>query len=156
MKTYSVKAGEIEHRWYVVDAGGKILGRVATEIARILRGKHKPTYTPHVDTGDFVIVINAEKVKLTGAKATDKMYYSHSGYPGAIKRETYQNVALKLADYSKVPEVEFQVFSEPVRRTEAAQKSFDWGDILGSAGFVDVEAVRTGGGYYSLVSARKP
>jgi large subunit ribosomal protein L13 len=95
MKTYSVKAGEIEHRWYVVDAGGKILGRVATEIARILRGKHKPTYTPHVDTGDFVIVINADKVKLTGVKTTDKMYYSHSGYPGAIKRESFREVAAK-------------------------------------------------------------
>lgn len=82
MKTYSVKAGEIEHRWYVVDAEGKILGRVATEVARILRGKHKPTYTPHLDTGDFVVVINADKVQLSGKKADQKTYFRHSGYMG--------------------------------------------------------------------------
>ena len=82
MKTYSVKAGEIERKWYVVDAGGKVLGRVATEIARILRGKHKPTYTPHLDTGDYVVVINADKVQLTGNKADQKTYFRHTGYMG--------------------------------------------------------------------------
>src|SRR5687767_15477597 len=82
MKTYSVKAGEIERRWFVVDAEGKVLGRIATEIARILRGKHKPTYTPHLDTGDFVIVVNADKVQLTGNKADQKTYFKHTGYMG--------------------------------------------------------------------------
>jgi large subunit ribosomal protein L13 len=85
MKTYSVKAGEIERRWFVVDAEGKVLGRVASEIARILRGKHKPTYTPHLDTGDFVVVINAEKVALTGKKADQKTYFRHTGYMGGEK-----------------------------------------------------------------------
>lgn len=82
MKTYSVRAGEIERRWFVVDAEGKILGRVATEVARILRGKHKPTYTPHLDTGDYVVVINADKVELSGKKADQKTYFRHSGYMG--------------------------------------------------------------------------
>jgi large subunit ribosomal protein L13 len=85
MKTYSVKAGEIERRWYVVDAEGKVLGRLASEIARVLRGKHKPTYTPHLDTGDFVVVVNAEKVVLTGRKADQKTYFRHSGYMGGEK-----------------------------------------------------------------------
>lgn len=85
MKTYSVKAGEIERRWYVVDAQGKILGRVATEVARILRGKHKPTYTPHLDTGDFVIVVNAEKIQLSGNKMDQKSYFRHTGYMGGEK-----------------------------------------------------------------------
>jgi large subunit ribosomal protein L13 len=85
MKTYSVKAGEIEQRWWVVDADGRVLGRLATEIARILRGKHKPTYTPHLDTGDFVVVVNAEKIELTGRKAEQKSYFRHSGYMGGEK-----------------------------------------------------------------------
>jgi large subunit ribosomal protein L13 len=82
MKTYSVKAGEIERRWYVVDAQGKILGRLATEVARILRGKHKPIYTPHLDTGDFVVVVNADQIELSGRKADQKTYFRHSGYMG--------------------------------------------------------------------------
>lgn len=82
MKTYSVKAGEIERRWFVVDAEGKILGRIASEVAQILRGKHKPTYTPHLDTGDFVVVLNADKVRLSGRKADQKTYFRHSGYMG--------------------------------------------------------------------------
>jgi large subunit ribosomal protein L13 len=85
MKTYSVKAGEIERRWYVVDAQGKILGRLATEVARILRGKHKPIYTPHLDTGDFVVVVNAEQIELSGRKADQKTYFRHSGYMGGEK-----------------------------------------------------------------------
>ena len=85
MKTYSVKAGEIERRWFVVDAQGKVLGRLATEVARILRGKHKPTYTPHLDTGDFVVVVNAEKIELTGRKADQKTYFRHTGYMGGEK-----------------------------------------------------------------------
>ena len=84
-KTYSAKPHEIERTWYVVDAEGKTLGRLATEIARILRGKHKPIYTPHVDTGDYVIVINADKVRVTGKRLDQKIYYRHSGYMGGLK-----------------------------------------------------------------------
>ena len=82
MKTYSAKAGDLEHRWFIVDAEGHILGRLATEIARVIRGKHKPTFTPHMDTGDNVIVINASKVKVTGRKLEGKLYYKHTGYMG--------------------------------------------------------------------------
>jgi large subunit ribosomal protein L13 len=85
MKTYNAKPGEIERRWYVVDAEGKTLGRLATQIADTLRGKGKPQYTPHVDTGDFVVVVNAEKIQVTGKKLDDKMVYRHSGYPGGLK-----------------------------------------------------------------------
>lgn len=83
--TYMAKPGEVERKWYVVDATDMPLGRLSAVVASILRGKNKPTFTPHVDTGDFVIVINAEKVKLTGKKATDKIYYRHSQYPGGLK-----------------------------------------------------------------------
>ena len=85
MKTFSAKAHEVKRDWYVVDASNKVLGRLATEIARRLRGKHKAEYTPHVDTGDYIIVTNAEKVTVTGRKFKDKIYYSHSGFPGGIK-----------------------------------------------------------------------
>ncbi|HPC85011.1 MAG TPA: 50S ribosomal protein L13 [Smithellaceae bacterium] len=84
-KTFSAKAGQVKQDWYVVDASGKVLGRLASEIALRLRGKHKAVYTPHVDTGDFIVVVNAEKVTLTGKKLTDKIYYSYSGYPGGLK-----------------------------------------------------------------------
>lgn len=86
-KTYQAKKGEVEQRWFLVNAEGKILGRLAAQLAKILRGKHKPIYTPHVDTGDFVVVVNAEKVVLTGDKMKKKVYYHHSGYPGGL-RET--------------------------------------------------------------------
>lgn len=82
MKTYTPKPGEITRRWWVVDAEGEVLGRLATRIARVLRGKHKPHYTPHLDMGDFVVVVNADKIRLTGRKATDKKYFRHSGYVG--------------------------------------------------------------------------
>jgi len=88
MKTYSAKPGEIERHWYVVDAEAKTLGRLATQIANVLRGKGKPAYTPHVDTGDFVIVVNAEKVHVTGQKLDQKLYYKHSGYPGGLHSRT--------------------------------------------------------------------
>lgn len=84
-RTYSAKKGEVERRWYLVDARGKVLGRVASEVAMVLRGKRKPQFTPHVDTGDFVIVVNADKVRLTGKKLRQKMYYHASGYPGGLK-----------------------------------------------------------------------
>ena len=89
MKTFSAKAHEVTREWYVIDATDKVLGRVASEVARRLRGKHKPEFTPHVDTGDFIIVINAGKIKVTGNKTTDKKYYRHSGYPGGIYETTF-------------------------------------------------------------------
>lgn len=88
MKTYAAKPQEVERKWYVVDAEGQTLGRLASQVAAILKGKHKPIYTPHVDTGDHVIVINAEKIRLTGKKLHNKRYYRHSGYPGGIKSVT--------------------------------------------------------------------
>jgi large subunit ribosomal protein L13 len=88
MKTYNAKPGEIERRWLVVDADGQNLGRLATRIADALRGKGKPQYTPHVDTGDFVVVVNAEKIAVTGKKLDEKIYYRHSGYPGGLKQRT--------------------------------------------------------------------
>jgi large subunit ribosomal protein L13 len=88
MRTHSTKPSEIEREWYVVDAEGQTLGRLASEIAKVLRGKHKPIYTPHLDTGDFVVVINAEKVHVTGRKMDQKMYYRHSGYPGGLTAVT--------------------------------------------------------------------
>jgi large subunit ribosomal protein L13 len=84
-KTYSAKAEDIEHEWWVVDATDQTLGRLATQIASLLRGKHKPTFTPHVDCGDYVVVINAERIHVTGQKLDQKMYYRHSGYPGGLK-----------------------------------------------------------------------
>ena len=88
MKTYSAKPADIQHDWFIIDASGKTLGRMAAEIAHRLRGKHKPEYTPHMDTGDYIVVINAEKIRVTGKKTTDKMYYRHTGYPGGIKETT--------------------------------------------------------------------
>ena len=85
MKTYSPKAAEIERRWHVIDASGQTLGRLATQIAQLLRGKHKVYYAPHLDVGDYVVVINAEKVRVTGNKLEEKLYYRHSGYPGGLK-----------------------------------------------------------------------
>src|SRR5919201_5968220 len=88
MKTYNAKPGEIARDWYVVDADGKTLGRLATRIADMLRGKNKPQYTPHVDTGDFVVVVNAEKIAVTGQKLDQKRYFRHSGYPGGLRSRT--------------------------------------------------------------------
>ena len=85
MSTYTPKAGDIQRSWHVVDADGLVLGRLASEVAKILRGKHKPIFTPHQDTGDHVVIVNAAKVVLTGAKATDKAVYRHSGYPGGLR-----------------------------------------------------------------------
>lgn len=92
MKSYMAKAGDVQRKWYVIDAEGKVLGRLASEVAKILRGKHKPIYTPHVDTGDFVIVINADKVVLTGKKLDQKMYRKHSLYPGGLKETPYRTI----------------------------------------------------------------
>ncbi|EIW88865.1 MAG: 50S ribosomal protein L13 [Alishewanella agri] len=95
MKTFTAKPESVKRDWYVVDANGKTLGRIATEIASRLRGKHKPEYTPHVDTGDYIIVINAEKVAVTGNKAQAKMYYSHTGFPGGIKEINFEKLIAK-------------------------------------------------------------
>ena len=95
MKTYSAKPLEVERKWYVIDAEGKTLGRLAVLAANMLRGKHKPQFTPHVDTGDFIIVINAEKVVVTGKKETDKIYYSHTGYPGGFKATAFKDLMEK-------------------------------------------------------------
>ncbi|WP_027410611.1 50S ribosomal protein L13 [Anoxybacteroides tepidamans] len=108
--TYMAKPNEVERKWYVVDAEGKTLGRLASEVAAILRGKHKPTFTPHVDTGDHVIIINAEKIELTGKKLTDKLYYRHSLHPGGLKvrtalemRTNYPEKMLELAIRGMLP-----------------------------------------------------
>ncbi|MBA7616573.1 50S ribosomal protein L13 [subsurface metagenome] len=95
MKTYIPKLAEIERKWHLVDAEGKILGRLASRIAQILSGKDKPIYTPHLDVGDFVVVINAEKVKVTGGKEEKKIYYRHTGYPGGLKERTYEELLSK-------------------------------------------------------------
>ena len=95
MKSYMAKPEEIERKWYVIDAEDKVLGRLATEVATILRGKHKPIYTPHVDTGDFVIVINADKIKLTRKKLEQKEYKYHTGYPGGLKSISYKQIMEK-------------------------------------------------------------
>ena len=92
VKTYTPKESEIERKWFVVDAEDAVLGRISTQIASVLRGKHKPQFTPHLDAGDFVIVINAEKVRVTGAKEQQKMYYRHSRYPGGLRSFTFQEV----------------------------------------------------------------
>ncbi len=98
MKTYSAKPETVQRDWYVVDATGKNLGRLASEIARRLRGKHKPEYTPHVDTGDYIIVINAEKVAVTGRKETDKVYHHHTGYIGNLKSITLGKLRQKAPE----------------------------------------------------------
>lgn len=110
MKTISVGVRDVERGWYVIDAASETLGRLATEVARRLRGKHKPAYTPHVDTGDYIVVVNAEKVRVTGAKRTDKIYYRHSGYPGGIKATRFSDLiarhperAIRLAVKGMLP-----------------------------------------------------
>ena len=92
MKTYSPKAEDIKREWHVVDATDKILGRLSSQVAKLLMGKHKPIYAPHIDTGDYVVVINAAKVRVTGKKAEQKIYYRHSGYPGGLRAPTYKEV----------------------------------------------------------------
>jgi large subunit ribosomal protein L13 len=110
MKTISAKPLEVQRDWYVVDAQGKVLGRLASEIAHRLRGKHKAIYTPHVDTGDFIVVVNADKVRVTGRKATDKMYYRHTQFAGGLKSDSFEKLqarrpgrALELAVKGMLP-----------------------------------------------------
>ncbi|MDV7340431.1 50S ribosomal protein L13 [Terasakiella sp. A23] len=92
MKTYTAKPSEIERKWFVIDAEGVVLGRLAAIVSQYLRGKHKPTYTPNIDTGDNIVIINADKVQLTGKKRTDKVYYWHTGHPGGIKQRTAEQI----------------------------------------------------------------
>ena len=110
MKTVSAKKETVRRDWYVVDATDKVLGRIATEIANRLRGKHKPEYTPHIDTGDYIVVVNADKVRVTGNKVADKMYFRHTGYPGGIKEtsfgklmETHPERAIEIAVKGMMP-----------------------------------------------------
>lgn len=99
MKTYSARPTDIEKQWFVVDAEGKTLGRIATKVAQIIQGKHKPMYTQHMDTGDFVIVVNADKFKVTGNKLADKYYYRHSGYPGGFRAENLETMLVKHPEH---------------------------------------------------------
>ena len=95
MRTYSPKPGDVERQWYVIDASDVVLGRLASQVATLLRGKHKPVFAPHVDTGDFVVVVNADKVALTGSKAETKIAYRHSGYPGGLRATSYSELLAK-------------------------------------------------------------
>ena len=119
MKTFSAKPHEVKRDWFVVDAAGKTLGRLSTEIAHRLRGKHKTEYTPHVDTGDYIVVVNAEKIRVSGRKATDKMYYHHTGFPGGIKSISFEK----------------QIAKAPQRVIEAAVKGMLPKNPLGRAMF---------------------
>ena len=98
MKTFSAKPLEVERKWYVIDAEGQTLGRLAVAAANLLRGKHKPQYTPHVDTGDFVIVINADKITVSGKKETDKIYYHHTGYPSGLRSASFKELMTKFPE----------------------------------------------------------
>ncbi|HKA44932.1 MAG TPA: 50S ribosomal protein L13 [Burkholderiales bacterium] len=98
MRTYSAKTGEVRQEWFVVDAAHKVLGRLAAEIARRLRGKHKPEFTPHVDTGDYIVVVNVDKLRVTGRKAENKIYYRHSGYPGGIYSTSFAKLHARHPD----------------------------------------------------------
>ena len=98
MRTYSAKPGDVRQDWYVVDAADQVLGRLAAELARRLRGKHKPEFTPHIDTGDYIVVVNVDKLRVTGRKAQNKMYYRHSGYPGGIYSTTFAKLQARHPD----------------------------------------------------------
>ncbi len=98
MKTYSARKEDVKRGWYLIDATDKTLGRLSTEVANRLRGKHKPEFTPHVDTGDFIVIVNAEKVRVTGNKASDKTYYHHTGFPGGIKSITFEKLIEKAPE----------------------------------------------------------
>ncbi len=136
MKTFSAKPAEVKRDWYIVDAEGKTLGRLATEIARRLRGKHKPEYTPHVDTGDYIVVVNAEKIRVTGNKLKDKIYYRHTGYVGNLKAITLEKLlqrkptrAIELAVKGMLPKNplgramyrKLKVYAGPEHRHQAQQ-----------------------------------
>ena len=100
MSTFMANPATVEHKWYVIDADGVVLGRLASQVALMLRGKHKPTFTPHVDTGDFIIVVNTDKIVLTGNKLDDKIYYHHTGYPGGLKETKYRDLMAKKSEFA--------------------------------------------------------
>ena len=100
MKTFSAKPQDVKHDWFVIDADNMVLGRVATEVARRLRGKHKPEFTPHVDTGDFIVIVNAAKLRVTGNKGLDKKYYRHSGYPGGIYETNFDKIYVPQIEHA--------------------------------------------------------
>ena len=116
MKTFSAKPEAVTRDWYIVDAEGKTLGRLASEIAHRLRGKHKPEYTPHVDTGDYIVVVNAEKVHVSGKKATDKMYYHHTGYPGGLKSVSFEKLIEKAPERALQSAVKGMLPKNPLGR----------------------------------------
>ena len=117
MKTFSAKPDSVKQDWFLVDADGKTLGRLATEIAHRLRGKHKAEYTPHVDTGDYIVVVNAEKIQVTGNKAKDKMYYTHSGYGGNLKSISFEKLIDKAPERAIQNAVKGMLPSNPLGRT---------------------------------------
>ena len=100
MSTYMAKPANVERKWYVIDAEGVVLGRLASQVALMLRGKHKPTFTPHVDTGDFIIVVNTDKIVLTGNKLNDKIYYHHTGHPGGLKETKYRDLMANKSEFA--------------------------------------------------------
>jgi large subunit ribosomal protein L13 len=116
MKTYSAKSETVKRDWYIVDASGKTLGRLAAELAHRLRGKHKPEFTPHVDTGDYIVVINAEKVRVTGNKAKDKMYHHHTGYPGGLKSISFEKLINKAPELTILSAVKGMLPRGPLGR----------------------------------------
>lgn len=119
MKTYSANPASVERNWYVVDAKGKTLGRMASEIAVRLRGKHKPEFTPHVDTGDFIVVVNAAEVRVTGKKAKDKMYHRHTGYPGGLKSMSFEKLMQKSPEKAVALAVKGMLPKNPLGRAMA-------------------------------------
>ena len=123
LKTFMANAQNVERKWYVVDADGMVLGRLATQVANILRGKTKPIYTPHVDTGDYVIIINAEKAILTGKKLDQKVYYHHSGYAGGLKETKYRNLMAEKPEFAVRHAVEGMLPKGPLGR-KMAKKLF--------------------------------
>lgn len=137
MKTFSAKPAEVKRQWYLVDAEGKTLGRLASEIARRLRGKHKPEYTPHVDTGDYIVVINAEKIAVTGKKESDKLYHHHTGYIGGLKTV---NLAKQRTEY-------------PERILQTAVKGMLPKNLLGRAMF---KKLRVFAGSHHAHAAQQP
>lgn len=100
MSSYIAKPETVEHKWYVIDADGVVLGRLASQVALMLRGKHKPTFTPHVDTGDYIIVVNTDKIAMTGRKLDQKIYYHHSGYPGGLKETKYRDLLANKSEFA--------------------------------------------------------
>ena len=127
MKTYMAKASDVQRKWYVVDAEGVVLGRLASQVASILRGKNKPTYTPHVDTGDYVIILNADKVVLTGKKLDQKIYYKHSGFVGGLKETPYRRLLNEKPEFAIQHAIIGMLPKGPLGRKMAKKMKIDTG-----------------------------